>query len=501
MNPIEMPQDVLESITKDRKVRRALARDSHGMFFGIYLPHYVKYETAPCQREFFRITEDETSKLNVVVAFRGSGKSTIITLSYPIWAIIGRPQKKFILILSQTQSQAKQHLINIKRELEQNSLLRGELGPFEQLDDEWGSQTLVIPKHGARITAASTETSIRGIRHGEHRPDLIICDDVEDTASVKTRESRDKTFNWLTGEIQPAGEPDTKTVIVGNLLHEDSLVMRLKERIEAEQMTGQFRAFPLVTPDDKSAWPGQFPNAKAIEAFRKRIGNEVAWQREYLLNIVPDENQLILHEWIKHYDRIDESGKGYRGTFIGVDLAISQRDTADYTTMVAAHVYGYSEDMRIYILPHPINKRLTHLETINQAKRMAKQFQDDGRKPKFYVEEVGYQGAAVETLLSAAIPVEGVKVGGSDKRARLGAVSHLVQAGKVMFPKVGAEMLISQLTGFGTEKHDDLADAFAIVLHKAITEKPPGRMIIMRHSMLERTLRHRGFGNLLDREF
>ena len=77
-----------------------------------------------------------------------------MTMSYPIWSILGKQQKKFVLILGLTQKQAKQHLLNLKRELESNQLLQRDLGPFEE-DEEWGSYSLVIPKLDARITAAS----------------------------------------------------------------------------------------------------------------------------------------------------------------------------------------------------------------------------------------------------------------------------------------------------------------------------------------------------------
>ena len=116
------------------------------------------------------MTEDESIKLAVIVAFRGSAKSTIVTMSYALWSILGIQQKKFVLILSKTQSQAKTHFTNLKRELESNELLRADLGPFKEESDEWGSFTIVIPKYNARITAASSEQSIRGIRHGESPP-------------------------------------------------------------------------------------------------------------------------------------------------------------------------------------------------------------------------------------------------------------------------------------------------------------------------------------------
>lgn len=55
-----------------------------------------------------------------------------------------------------------------------------------------------------------------------------------------------------------------------------------------------------------------------------------------------------------------------------------------------------------------------------------------------------------------------------DKRSRLITLSDMIKRGKVKFPKHGAEALISQIVGFGVEKHDDLADAFTLVMHRAI---------------------------------
>ena len=64
----------------------------------------------------------------VIVAFRGSGKSTIMNMSLPLWAIMGKLQCKYVLIVGLTQEQAKQHLKNIKHELETNERLKKDLG-------------------------------------------------------------------------------------------------------------------------------------------------------------------------------------------------------------------------------------------------------------------------------------------------------------------------------------------------------------------------------------
>ncbi|MEN9881393.1 MAG: hypothetical protein RLZZ308_576, partial [Candidatus Parcubacteria bacterium] len=38
----------------------------------------------------------------------------------------------------------------------------------------------------------------------------------------------------------------------------------------------------------------------------------------------------------------------------------------------------------------------------------------------------------------------------------------------VKFPKQGCEELIEQLVGFGVEKHDDLADAFSLLVNTTL---------------------------------
>ncbi len=466
-----LPAPALEQIRTQRKVRKEVAAQSHYWFFHLYFSQYVTHETAPFQREMFEITENRDLKTAVIVAFRGSAKSTIFTLSYPIWAVTGKQGKKFVLILSQTQQQARQHLVNLKRELETNELLRADLGPFEYQSDEWGVTALVLPKFGAKIMAASSETSIRGIKHGQYRPDLIICDDVEDLQSVKTREGRNKTYDWLTGEVIPCGDQNTKRVIVGNLLHEDSLLMRLRKRIEENLMDGVFKGYPLLDNDGISLWPGKYGTQDLIDEMRRNTGSESAWQREYLLRIIADEDRVIRPEWIQYYDELPAPGSGvtlnYSAT--GIDLAISEKASADYTAMVSGHTFGYGTEQVIYIVPNPVNERMDFPETLKRAKAVSVTL-GRGEKTKLYIEEVGYQKAFIQQLELEDFDAEGVQVGTSDKRSRLALTTSLIQSGGVKFPRTGCERLIEQLTGFGVEKHDDLADAFAILVLKAIEE-------------------------------
>src|SRR5258708_5337333 len=86
--------ELIDRMLTDRKVRTAIVRQSHFYFFNFYFAHYIKYPTAPFHRRFFQLTEQDDIKNLFIVAFRGSAKSSIFTMSYPLWAILGQQQKK-----------------------------------------------------------------------------------------------------------------------------------------------------------------------------------------------------------------------------------------------------------------------------------------------------------------------------------------------------------------------------------------------------------------------
>jgi len=469
MNNKKLSLSESKAILNNKRSREIMARKNHLWFFSTYFPHYIKYEMAPFHKRMFTLTEDERVKILEIISFRGSAKSTIMTLSYPVWSIISKQNKKFVVIMSQTQDQAKQHLLNIKKELETNELLKADLGPFEEHDEIWGAYSIALPWYDAKITTASVGQTIRGLRHKQHRPDLVILDDIEDLASVKTKESRDKIYNLLTGEVFPAGEKNTRFIIVGNLLHDDSVLMRIKKGIDNKFLDGKYMFVPLLDDNGKIAWPGKYPDIASVKEEERKIGNEISWQREYMLKILPDEGQVIHQDWLKYYDQIGANSKDYRFTLTGIDPAASEADHADCTAAVSARVYGYGKDMKIYILPHPLNKKLAFPKAVKELKRIY-DLRDNGAVRRMLVESFGYQKVLAQRLKEEGIPAEEVTPLGQDKRARLIMTSQLIADGKILFPRHGTEDLIRQIVYLGSERYDDLVDAFTLLVYKALAE-------------------------------
>jgi predicted phage terminase large subunit-like protein len=468
--PTNNNEDVVAKISKDRVLRRHMGYESHYMFFVMYFAHYIKYAIAEFHKDIFRITEDTRHTLACIVAFRGSGKSTLITFSYAIWAVLGVQQKKFVLIICQTQAQAKQHMANLKYELEHNTLLKSDMGPFrEEIGvGEWAMGSLVFRNTGARITIASIDQSIRGVRHRQYRPDLIILDDIENTDSTRTFESRNKIAEWFSREIVPLGDMGTRIMMVGNLVHEDSLMMRIKHKMDDNEINGIYKWFPLIDDKGICLWPEKFDTPEKIEELRLRVGNDIAWQQEYLLHAVSDTARAVAPEWIQYYDEPLVLKERCPLEYAAVDLAISEKDTADYTAIVSATMTGLNGTKHLYIHPNPINNRVSFPDAITCMKTVGESLGENGL---MFIEATGFQEGYIQQLTRDGFQkVVGVKPM-TDKRSRLALTGELIKNGTILFPRTGCELLIAQITNFGNERHDDLADAFSMLVTHAISYK------------------------------
>jgi hypothetical protein len=83
MDNKQLTTEERNEIIRNPAVRRKLAFENIQYFFAIYLSQHITYALATFHYDFFDIAEDETNLFAIVLAFRGSGKSTIFSLCYP----------------------------------------------------------------------------------------------------------------------------------------------------------------------------------------------------------------------------------------------------------------------------------------------------------------------------------------------------------------------------------------------------------------------------------
>jgi predicted phage terminase large subunit-like protein len=252
--------------------------------------------------------------------------------------------------------------------------------------------------------------------------------------------------------------------------------MRIKGDIELGKARGIFKEYKLLDSNDVCLWPGKYPTQESIEQERLKVASDISWQREYLLRILPSDDQVIRKEWINYYDVMPPKEK-VRSIRIGVDLAISEKTTADYTAMVTGWVYTdhLTRETTVYIDPIMVNKRMNFPDTVEKCKELHRTLSAI-KRPDFAIEVVAYQSSLPQTLAQQGLSVRSIKIGSQDKRSRLVIASHLIKSAKILFPRTGCELLIDQIVNFGTEKYDDLADAFTALILDVIdtpSKAPP----------------------------
>jgi predicted phage terminase large subunit-like protein len=468
MQTLEVEQ--LEYLADDVELRRETAKTLKG-FCATYLPHHFPLVPSDFFDEMAAALQNHDIKRLEVIGFRGCAKSTAVSLALVLWAALEHPDLyPFIIMLADTRGQASINAASVQHELRSNELILKDYGhlkykriddprpePTLESDEDWQAMNCVLD-NGVRILSRSRGQKIRGLKHRQHRPSLIVADDVEDLDWVRSQENRDKSDRWMRGNVLPSiDEHNGRMVIIGNWLHTDGLMARLKN-------TGIFTVleFPLLrdgpgTELERCTWKAKYPTQKAIDDKRHELG-DIGFRREMLLQVVPEEGQDVLPEDIHYYDEPPFDDGNHLAH--GVDLAISTKESADYTAIVSGEVTWPGGRTEIYVQPHPIIRRMTFTDTMEALDNVRR---STNMSSEFYVEAVAYQQAAIEEMERRAFSVQAMHPI-KDKRARLRVAARYIKTGVVKFPRTGAEQLLQQLLGFGAEKHDDAVDALVYLI-------------------------------------
>jgi predicted phage terminase large subunit-like protein len=448
-----------DKLKASRVMRQKLTSGSFYWFFHFYMESYIEYATAPFQKEMIDKVSDPAITQLAVMAFRGSGKSSILTTAYPIWSIVGEQKKKFIVIVSLNQSLANAHLKNIAKLLDESALLKKDFWPYDFEENEANQSVIRFPKFGAQIIAVGRDQGLRGMRHGSKRPDVIIADDTEDTSNTKYQPSRDANFKWYTSELMTLGDENTKYITIGNMVHPDATILRLKRDMELGLRDGIFLEYPLAR-DGISLWKARYPDKAALDKLERRIADATIFQREYMLNYVSDGKNIIKREDIKYYDEIPALLKGqHQRIIIGVDPAIADSRNADFTAMAVITVRGIGDKSVYYIHPNIINAHMNITEIHERLDGLNRLY----RQPKFYIESTAFQVSVFQAAQQRGLNVEKVEPK-EKKEDRLNMIAYRIKQGNILFPRSGAEDVITQMVDYPAVAHDDQMDAITTAI-------------------------------------
>ncbi len=431
--------------------------------------------SVPSPEFHYQIAETLRNKENKqvnIIAPRGHAKSSIVGGVFPLYHIMFDKGPKLIVLVSRTQDHAVKLLGTIKDVLDYSATFRQMFGYWGMNSAKSWAKTEVTLKDGSMIICKGTGQQLRGIKHGNQRPTLIIVDDPEDENNTKTAEAMEGNLRWLLQSAIPSLDPiKGRIAIIGTPIHQRCLVETLKE------MDGWHNF--LFKPDlDKNValWEEWQPVDKLKQKKREleSIGRVSVFYREYLCEIVGDEDQLFKEEYINYYKGkiVHEDGYAYlnlenlEGTevkerravnlFMGVDPASSTAQTADYSTVVTLAI---DKEGNRFVLPYYRNRATP----MNLAESIINQFKI--YKPtKTRIESVGYQEMLREYVRKRCeeekIFISGLEIKErprNSKSSRLETLQPYFAQGKVYITKDMIE-LRDELLLYPRGKHDDLLD-------------------------------------------
>lgn len=235
---------------------RVMAPDGFPFFRRTYFPHYARCAGDSVLHTYLDaelplLLTRPGDQREAIAAPRGEAKSTIAALIFVLWVVLtGR--KKYPVLLADAFEQAAILLEAVKAELEANPRLALDFPEAVGQGRVWNAG-VIVTANNAKIEAFGAGKRIRGRRHGPHRPDLAIGDDLENDENVKSPEQRDKLESWLTRSVLSLGGVGAKldVVVVGTILHYDSVLSRLLKNPLWRGMT--FRSI-LRWPDRMDLW-------------------------------------------------------------------------------------------------------------------------------------------------------------------------------------------------------------------------------------------------------
>jgi predicted phage terminase large subunit-like protein len=421
-------------------------------------------------------------KFVAIAAPRAHAKSTAITLGYGLSTLLFR-ERRFMLLVSDTESQASLFLGTFKQELQDNADLidlfgikRDEKGQVRFLKDTEADIIVELDDgHTFRIIAKGAEQKLRGLIWNGSRPDIILCDDIENDELVMNKDRRDKMRRWFKGALLPCRSDSGIVRIVGTILHMDSLLEgmmpNMSDRYTVEdglkvysKRKTMWKAikYKAHNPDfSQLLWPEK----KSVEDFKMMMQEAV---RDGTLDIYSQEYlNYPIDESVAFFKKSDflrmtpEDKKAKLNYYITADLAISEAQKADWSIFLIA---GVDENKVIHI-KQVIRDRLDGREIVDTILSLQRLYDPVA---------IGIEHMQVSQAIGPFLKEEMLATNtfpslvelrhmGKEKTARARSIQARMRAKGITFDKDADwyPQFENECLTFPRGKHDDQVDAFA----------------------------------------
>jgi hypothetical protein len=300
------------------------------------------------------------------VAPRESGKSTMLFLGLTLWAM-AYGWRKFIVVYSDTEGQARTHLRSLKLELAQNERLRRDfpelcaplkVGGRAVLNDMTG----YLAGNGSALMIKGMNSATLGVKMRERRPDALFLDDIEPKEGRYSIEQKNTRLTDLIDAILPCNfnavvQIVGTTVMHGSIIHD---IIEGADWVRAQNI--QLHHFPgiiedPVTGEERSCWPEKW----SLEFLRhKRLTDKRSYAKNFENRPVPADGTFWDDDDITYADLSPYVSE----RILVLDPAAKSKKTNDETGI---GMLGFAENVQKVLVERVVGVRLKPEELRQQV--------------------------------------------------------------------------------------------------------------------------------------
>lgn len=427
----------------------------------------------------------------MLLAPRENLKSATLT-SYLLWRILYNPNLR-VLIVTISDSQASGMLSRIKTILETNSTIKQLFGDVKG-NGVWSAEGLTLKR-----SSIFTEPTIKAVGIGTasvgSRCDLLICDDLLDSTKADSPAERQKLSERFNGELSSLVAEGGKTIILGTrkgshdlyseILSNHSFYSIVQPAIinyRPEDLTCTYirdandviTGVEIAEDDVKVLDPIRWP-IERLMLRRANIGS-TRFLREYQNDISSFTGNMLKPEWLSY---ADAPALASMNLYMGVDLAISDKATADFTVITTVGVDRKTNKIYLLRMHRSRSDFPTTLENIKAEYKAWGKY----RPLKITVESNAAQKATYQMLFKDThLPVFPSHTS-KGKEMRMQLLAPFFESGKIQLTNTfdPDNIFSGEWATFpSTKSHDDTLDAVEIALRPVlnISSKGTGRIVI-----------------------
>lgn len=290
--------------------------------------------------------------------------------------------------------------------------------------------------------------------------DVMLIDDYfTGILDAISETKRDRVYKKYLTDLRSRLSPEGAMVIIATRWHKEDLIGRLLKDAETTGEEWRVVKFQAIDEQNRVLWPEKWPleELESIRASHNASGYPWQWQAMYQQE-PPD---IIDSEWPSHYfediwcEELPED-KDTTIRVVALDPSLGKSDKSDYSALVTVAkrhngTYVVAADLQRRPAPKIVKDGVRLLEDTGTEYFGCESNQFQELLVNQFEEETERKNLGVRTFrMNNQV----------NKTTRIRGLSPLLDRGLIKFvPSPGTRLLVEQLRGFPSHKHDDGPDA------------------------------------------